>query len=445
MGRRTATVFTEALPSSGERIAAQLVVVDGPDTGRYAPIAEAPLVVGSDPGCDLVLSDSSVSARHLEIAADGGHFAIRDLGSKNGTVYEGSLVSAATVTIGATLRLGQSFVRIQPVLEALEVEPSQARRFGELVGESLIMREVFAVLELAAASDVTILLEGETGTGKELAARAIHEASDRRQKPFVAVDCGALPESLIESELFGHVRGAFTGASAPRTGAFVRADGGTLFLDELDGVPPQVQARLLRVIEERVVKPLGSDSERPIDVRLVAASRRDLEELVAAGELRPDLFYRLSVIRVHMPPLRQRREDIAPIAAELLRRRGVEAGPLEGANLDRLLAHDWPGNARELRNVIERALALTPGASCFSDLRFGLSPVAGDPDVAGVRTDLPFAEAKELVIRSFERHYLRDLLTREGGNISATARAAGIDRKHLRNLLVKHGLIDEPR
>jgi DNA-binding NtrC family response regulator len=441
MGRRTATVFTEALPSSGARIGAQVVVIDGPDQGRYAPLSDRPLVVGSDPGCDLDLSDDSVSARHVEIAADAGHFAVRDLGSKNGTVYEGSLIAAATVTIGATLRLGQSYVRIQPVLEELEVEPSQARRFGELVGESLIIREVFAVLELAAASDVTILLEGETGTGKELAARALHENGARRQRPFVAVDCGALPESLIESELFGHVRGAFTGASAPRKGAFARADGGTLFLDELDGVPPAVQARLLRVIEERRVKPLGSDAERSIDVRLVAASRRDLEALVAAGEFRPDLFYRLSVIRVHLPPLRQRKEDIAPIAAELLRRRGVDAGAVDGRNLDRLLAHDWPGNARELRNVIERALALAPGASCFGDLRVGLSPVAGDPDIAGVRTDLPFSEAKELVIRSFERHYLRDLLTREGGNISATARAAGIDRKHLRSLLIKHGLI----
>jgi len=148
------------------------------------------------------------------------------------------------------------------------------------------------------------------------------------------------------------------------------------------------------------------------------------------------------VIRVHLPPLRQRKEDIVPIAIELLRRRGVEAGAVEGANLERLLAHDWPGNARELRNVIERAMALTPGASSFADLRFGLSPVAGEPDVAGVRTDLPFSDAKDLVIRSFERHYLRDLLTREGGNISATARAAGIDRKHLRSLLVKHGLIE---
>jgi DNA-binding NtrC family response regulator len=436
-----ATIHSEAVPNDRPR-RYQLVVIEGPDAGRAVAIG-AGVTVGSGANCELVLADDRVSSRHVEVRPDGARFRVRDLDSTNGTFYEGSRVSEIEVGSGATLKLGRSFVRVQPQPEALEVVPSQSRRFGELVAESLAMREVFAVLELAAASDVTVLLEGETGTGKELAARAIHDASPRRRGPFVAVDCGALPESLLESELFGHVRGAFTGAAQARAGAFQRADGGTLFLDELGAVPPAVQARLLRVLEERKVRPVGSDAERALDVRVVAASPPQLEARVAEGAFRADLYYRLSVVRVSLPPLRARREDLAPIVAEMLRRRGIEPGPIAGSNLDKLMAHAWPGNVRELRNVIDRALALTPGARSFAELRVSLSPTAtGDGDAASVRSDLPFAEAKELVLEAFERRYLRDLIEREDGNISAAARASGVDRKHLRTLLRKYGLVD---
>ena len=435
-----ATIHSEALPA-GARGAVQLVVVEGPDAGRAARL-DASCVVGTDPGCDLALTDDRVSRRHLEVRAIEGRFALRDLGSRNGTFYEGSRVQEGVVGVGATLKLGRSFVRIAPLPSPLDLPPSQSRRFGELVGESLALREVFAVLELAARSDVTVLLEGETGTGKELAARALHEHGGRRGGPFVAIDCAALPETLVESELFGHVRGAFTGARAAREGAFARADGGTLFLDELDSVGAPVQARLLRAVEERAVRPVGADAERRVDVRLVAASRSDLASLVAAGGFRADLFYRLSVVRVRIPPLRERREDVAPIARELLVRRGMrDPGPIEGANLDRLFAHDWPGNVRELRNAVDRAIALSPLAASFAELRVQLASASGAVDDGlAVRADLSFHEAKQRVIDAFERRYLQDLLARHDGNLSAAARDADLDRKHLRRLADAHGL-----
>ena len=285
-----------------------------------------------------------------------------------------------------------------------------------------------------------MLLEGETGTGKELAARAIHERSTRRGGPFVAIDCGALPETLLESELFGHVRGAFTGAAQSRAGAFQRAHGGTIFLDELGSIPPAVQARLLRVLEERVVRPVGADQEKRVDVRVLAASPIDLTTRVAEGAFRPDLFYRLSVVRVVLPALRARREDLSVLVTELMRRRGLTAGRMAGANLDRLNAHTWPGNLRELRNVIDRAIALSPGAQSFAELRVHITPQAAD-EALTVRTDLPFTEAKAAVLQTFELRYLRDVLQRCEGNISAAARQSGLDRKHLRTLLRKYGLV----
>lgn len=440
-------------PNEPGQLHCQLVVLEGPDMGRGVALpwgdgADArELIVGTDASCDLVLSDERVSRQHLALRVDasGQGYHARDLDSRNGTLYAGSTIGTALLPAGATLKLGRSYLRIQPEPEVLEVTPSQSRRCHELHGESLALREVFAVLELAAASEVTVLLEGETGTGKELAARAIHELGERRKGPFVALDCGALPESLLESELFGHVRGAFTGATGDRAGAFLRARGGTIFLDELDSVPLSVQARLLRVVEERRVRPVGADAERDVDARLIAATRRDLRPLVADGAFRPDLFYRLSVLRVVLPPLRERREDIAPIVAALLTARGFSlpdgAKTIAGANLDKLLAHDWLGNVRELRNVIDRAVALTPGAESFGALRISLSPQRGSDEALSVRSDLTFAEAKKLVLDTFELRYLRDVLERVGGNVSAAAREANVDRKHLRTLLRRHGLL----
>ncbi len=411
--------------------------------GRAAAIGEAGVLVGQDPACDLRLRDSRVSRRHLSVRPGAaGSFVVEDLGSKNGTLFEGAAVTRVLVPAGATLRLGHTFLRIQPAPHHLDLPPSQSRRFGAMVGESLAMRELFAVLERAAASDVPTLLEGETGTGKEAAAQSIHAQSARAQRPFVAVECGALPEGLIESELFGHVKGAFTGAMQARKGAFARAQGGTLFLDELDSLPLALQPRLLRALESRVIRPVGGDAEIPVDVRLIAACQKDLELLVASGGFRPDLYYRLAVLRVVLPPLRQRREDLPRTIRHLLDARGFEAGEIAGPALDRLAAHDWPGNVRELRNVLDRALALSPGATTFADLRIRLpGDAAPAEDPLTVRGDLPFADAKQRIIDAFEARYLADLHERCGGNISAAARAAGLDRKHLRALLHKHGIL----
>ena len=434
------TRLTTQMEESGAPVRCQLVVVEGPDAGRGVPL-DAARVLGTAGGCDLVLTDERVSARHLEVRPREPGFLVIDLDSTNGTWLEGARVNQVEVQAGATLRVGKSFVRVQPAARNIDVGPSSARRFGDLVAESLAMREVFAVLELASRGDVTVLITGETGTGKELAARAVHDSGSRRSKPFVTVDCGALPESLLESELFGHVRGAFTGAVSERRGAFQRADGGTLFLDELGAVSPGVQSRLLRVLETKVVKPVGSDVERRVDVRVIGATAVDLATLVASGQFRADLFYRLSVLSLELPPLRARREDLVVIAREILLRRGFEAGPIRGPNLDALMVHAWPGNVRELRNVLERALALSWGAAGFESLNLGVERIAPGADGLGVRVDLPFKEAKDALVDVFEARYLKDVHHRHDGNVSAGARFAGVDRKHWRALLRKHGLL----
>ena len=372
------------MDEAGAPLRCQLLVVEGPDAPRAVPL-EGVCTVGSGADATLRLRDDRVSALHLEVKPDGARFLVRDLGSTNGSFYEGSRLEAVEVSAGAVFKVGHSTLRIEPVSRTLEVRPSASRRLGELVAESVSMREVFAVIELAAPRDVTVLVTGETGTGKELVARALHDGSPRRRGPFVTIDCGALPESLLESELFGHVKGAFTGAQADRKGAFARADGGTLFLDELGRVSPGVQSRLLRVLEARTVKPVGADHERPVDVRVIAATPTSLESAVAQGTFRADLFYRLSVITVELPPLRARREDLPMLVDELLRRRGFDVGAVRGENLDRLKGQRWPGNVRELRNVLERALVLSPGARSFGELRLRVG-VAAPGDELPART-----------------------------------------------------------
>jgi len=434
------TRLSTQLDETGAPLRCQLLVIDGPDAPRAVSL-EREVVVGSGSDAQLVLRDDTVSAAHLKVTPEGARFRVTDLGSTNGSFYEGSRFDALEAVPGATFKLGRTTLRIEMQSRALEVRPSTSRKLGELVAENVAMREVFAVVELSAPRDVTVLITGETGTGKELVARALHDLSPRRKGAFVTVDCGALPEALLESELFGHVKGAFTGAHADRKGAFARADGGTLFLDELGRVSSAVQSRLLRALEARTVKPVGSDSERSVDVRVVAATPADLSVSVANGSFRADLFYRLSVVTVELPPLRARREDLPLLAGELLRRRGFEAGDIAGENLDRLKSHRWPGNVRELRNVLERALVLSPGAREFSELKLlvGAAEKSGE---LGAHTDLPFKDAKEAVLDSFERAYLRELMARHQGNLSAAAREAQVDRKHWRELLRKHELYD---
>jgi len=419
----------------------KIVVIDGPDAGKEAKFGTEAIQIGTDPASDLILRDDTVSRRHLEITRGKDGYIARDLGSTNGTTFEGSRIESCVLPPGAFITLGRTTVCLQPLDAAREVRPSKSTRFGQLYGKSLRMRQAFALMEKVAPTEATVLIEGPTGVGKDLAARAIHEASNRRDKPFVVLDCGAISRTLIESELFGHVRGAFTGAVSDRAGAFERAHGGSLFLDEIGELDLDLQPKLLRALEQREVRRLGGDAMTRVDVRLIAATNRDLRVEMDAGRFRQDLYYRLSVVRVVLPPLRERLEDVPLLVKHFLLACGGDADPLvEGPNLDRLMAHRWPGNVRELRNVIERAAFMTVGeAPKFGELDLQLTmPKSSD---VGIRTDLPFKEAKDRLLQVFESAYLSAVFDECGGNISRTARRAGIDRAHLKTLLRKHGLI----
>ncbi|MBC7976592.1 MAG: sigma-54-dependent Fis family transcriptional regulator, partial [Myxococcales bacterium] len=324
--------------------------------------------------------------------------------------------------------------------------PSEHDHFGAMAGQSVAMRELFAVLELASPSDATVLIEGESGTGKELAARAIHDASSRAAGPFVVVDCSAITESLFDSHLFGHVRGAFTGAERDRKGAFVEASGGTLFLDELGELPLPAQAKLLRVLEAQTVQPVGADRPVTVDTRVVAATHRDLSRMVFAKTFRFDLFYRLAVVHVALPPLRERLEDLPHLIQALHRAKKLEAGPIDGDNLERMRRHAWPGNVRELRNVLERAWAMSKPGGAFRELRLWLDPGAAAPQLTEViDTALPFKDAKERWNDHFERRYVAMVFTSHASNVTHAAEHAGLSRRHFRELLYKHGIVERPR
>jgi len=282
-------------------------------------------------------------------------------------------------------------------------------------------------------------VEGETGTGKDVVARTLHELSLRRSGPFAVFDCASTTETLLESELFGHVRGAFTGAISAREGAFRRAHGGTLFIDELASLPLALQGKLLRALETRRIQPVGADREVEVDLRVVAATNRPLQEEVAAGRFRDDLFFRISVVRVALPPLRERREDIPLLVEGFVRAAGVE-GEIAGPNLERLVGYPWPGNVRQLRNILERAFALAGSRSVrFQDLPLSMgdeTPTLAWP----ISLDLPYKEAKEHLVDAFERVYAAHLLDRAGGNISEAARKSGLSRRHFFEMVKRHAL-----
>jgi DNA-binding NtrC family response regulator len=412
--------------------------------GATIALGARPVVVGAHASCDLVLADPQVSRRHAELAVMPEGIRIKDLGSTNGTWWQGTKVGEVVVPSGATVQFGATPVRISAA-EAMSLPPSDSDHFGAMAGQSVAMRELFAVLEMASPSEATVLIEGESGTGKELAARAIHDASGRAGGPFVVVDCSAITENLIDSHLFGHVRGAFTGADRERKGAFVEASGGTLFLDELGELPIAAQAKLLRALEAQTVQPVGADRPVAVDTRVVAATHRDLARMVAAKEFRFDLFYRLAVVHVALPPLRERLEDLPHLIATFHRGRGADPGPIEGDNLERMRRHAWPGNVRELRNVLERAWAMSPPGARFSGLRLWLDPNAAQPQLAEViDTALPFKEAKERWNDHFERRYVAMVFTSNANNVTRAAEHAGLSRRHFRELLYKHGIIERP-
>jgi DNA-binding NtrC family response regulator len=415
----------------------KLVVVAGPDQGKEAPF-EGLARIGADPSSTLVLHDRSVSRNHVTVEMSGPRIVVRDEGSRNGTFYGGARIKEGEVPVGAVLNLGDSAVAIQPRTFVREVAASEKRAFGELLGESIAMREIFGVLERVAPTTVTVLVEGESGTGKELAARSIHAASPRASQPYVVFDCASVPSELAESELFGHKKGAFSGAVSDRAGAFTRAHGGTLCLDEMGEMPIDLQPKLLRALETGEVRAVGDDATKRVDVRVVASTNRDLRAESQRGRFRADLLYRLEVVKVRIPPLRNRPEDIPGLVTAILA--GKVQGPFEGENMSRLMAYGWPGNVRELRNVLTRAMALAGNAPHFANLALNLGPASEGPatigtDFPGVARPLPFKEAKAQLLASFERAYVSALLERHQNNVQQAAAAAGLSRKHLYNLM----------
>jgi len=392
--------------------------------------------VGSHVSNDFVLDEPTVSRFHLEIVVDSRGARVRDLDSRNGTFVDGTRVVEAWLKQGSTLRLGRATLRFDLDASRNSFPVSEAPRFGELVGSSVVMRAQFAVLERVASTDTTVLIEGETGTGKDVAAESLHLASARRDGPLVVVDCGAATAQLLESQLFGHERGAFTGADQRRIGAFEEAAGGSVFLDEIGELPLELQPKLLRVLERRQIQRLGSNTMRPVQVRILAATNRDLRAMVNAGTFREDLYYRLAVVRVRLPPLRERPEDIPAIVEHLLDR--LRASPeararLTNPELVRGLARAaWPGNVRELRNAIERALVLDQA------LELG---EPGEPATAGrVDWSLPYEAARRAALVDFERRYFQHHLDASRGNVSQAARSTGIGRVYLHRLLRRSGL-----
>jgi transcriptional regulator with GAF, ATPase, and Fis domain len=426
--------------TAGDGVPVKLVVVSGPDAGRETPLSGA-IEIGADSACDLPLTDPTVSRRHARVTLDEGEIALTDQESRNGTFVGEARVREAKLSVGAVFRVGKSSIVVQPRWRIREVPPSSAREFGELYGESLAMREVFAILERVAKSDVTVLVDGESGTGKELAARSIHAASRRASNPFVVFDCSAVPANLAESELFGHKRGAFSGATHDRAGAFQHAHGGTLCLDEVGELPLDLQPKLLRVLESREVRPVGEDRARAVDVRVIASTNRDLAAETERGRFRADLFYRLAVVGVRMPPLRARPSDIVGLASRILAGKLPDGDRIDGPNLRALMAYGWPGNVRELRNVLVRAVALAPREPVpFGSLVLGLGPAAAAPltigsELPGIATDLPYKEAKAQLLETFERVYLAALRKRHPKNVARAAEAAGLSRKHLYDLM----------
>jgi DNA-binding NtrC family response regulator len=399
--------------------------------------------IGTHSSNDVVLFDPSVSRFHCKLTCDGAGWRVRDIGSLNGTELNGVRIRDADLKSEGTLALGDCILHARGLEPATPVDVPEVDAldsFGALAGTSIAMRKLFAYLEKVSASDINVLIEGESGTGKEVVASEIFQRGPRADKAFVIVDCGAISPNLVESELFGHVRGAFTGADRERIGAFEAADGGTVFLDEIGELPLELQPKLLRTIESRAIRRVGETRSRKVDVRVIAATNRDLHREVNRGRFREDLYFRLAVMTVHVPPLRERIEDLPALVRSFLTALGVtphdQRQLFSPSVLAELSGHDWPGNVRELRNYVERSVVLQETLPASKRL-------ASEPPLPGAsdgEEPLPFKLAKDAVVDNFERSYLSALLEAAGGNISKAARKGGMDRMYLHRLIQKHGL-----
>ncbi len=414
-------------------------VAKAPD-GRSVPIDVDPVVIGRDEGAAIRLDDPEVSAIHCELRAVNEGVLVRDLGSTNGTFAGGLRIREAIVTTPTDLVVGASKIAIEPTGKQ-RVDVGYADRFGDMVGASPKMRRVFGVLEKVAKTPLSILILGETGCGKEVVAKSVHHASDRKDGPFVVVDCGSIPQTLAESLLFGHEKGAFTGATERKKGALAEAHGGTLFLDELGELPLDLQPKLLRALAERQVKRVGGSSFEPIDVRVLAATRRDLGAEMNAGRFRSDLFFRIAQVRVELPPLRERTDDVPLLVEEVCKRAGKpEATSVVLDWIDkRLGSYDWPGNVRELVNVVQVAATLADTPDAIDDV-LTLAKDAGESDGGKAGPQTAFAEAKRASIAAFEKEYFTSLARVAKGNVSEMARQSGMERHHVRAYLRKYGI-----
>ncbi len=443
----------EAKPATVNLRRCKLVVTKGAQRGTEFVIGGDVIRVGKAPENDLVIADETVSRVHFEIVRDGKGYLVRDLNSTNGTFLDGAEIKEAYIRAGSVVGAGAIELKFTPFEERIEILPSEKEVLGEMVGRSTAMREIFGLIERIAPTDATVLIEGETGTGKDMVARTLHQLSKRGSAPFIVVDCGAVAGTLLESELVGPEEGAVTGAVAARQGAFELASGGTVFLDELGELSLDLQPKLLRVLEQRELRRVGGSKTLKVDLRVIAATRKDLRNEVEKGKFREDLYFRLNVVPITAPSLRDRREDIPLLLEHFLTRMTPEGTPpptLSDATKAALYAHDWPGNVRELRNVIERALALGTDPSAM------VAPLGAEPFVSaaarnqgigavgGATGDMEFQggtsfrDTKEKWNEIFERRYLAWLLKRAEGNISKAARDADMDRKYLHKLLRKY-------
>jgi len=421
---------------SQQPLVALVELVQGGVVRSSVRLAGGELVVGASPDCQLVVTDDAVSRRHLRLTLAPEGVSVEDLGSRNGTFYLGQRVGQLTLSLGSRIQLGKSELRIVADVADFEGTQGQSRTsYGGLFGRAPSMQRLFTLLGRLEGSLATVLIEGESGTGKELVARAIHEHSRVRSGPFIAINCGALDRALVKSELFGHKKGAFTGAISDAVGALEAADGGTLFLDEIGELELEVQPVLLRALESGEFSRVGETRTRKSNVRLLAATHQNLKDDVADGRFREDLYYRLKVVSLKLPPLRARAEDIPLLARKLAEQRGYP--PLPDSVLERLQARSFPGNVRELRHAIDAwaAIGELPEADAPN------LPMLDEALTQLVDPTRPYAEQKELVVDALTRIYLKKLIEKTGGNRSEASRIADLQRGYLRRLLEKYGLV----
>jgi len=409
----------------------ELVVEEGADAGQAQRFAQQTVQLGTARSNDFILSDATVSRFHARIDSREMGLVLRDLNSTNATRANGCRIREAILENDVELRLGNSLVRFRPLEETETVALQSEQRLGALIGGSVKMRHLFGLLRKVADSDLPVIVEGETGTGKELVAREIHNHSPRADKPFETLDCASIPENLIQSELFGHVRGAFTGADRDREGIFERAHGGTVFLDEIGDLRRDLQPQLLRILETGQLRRVGGNRPVKVDVRVVCATLMPLRRLVNQSEFREDLYYRLAGLHLEVPPLRERREDITLLAEHFLAEEGASDVGLSTFQRQALLRRPWAGNVRELRNVIRRAAIM--GLDHLADHRETVSPA---PASAPEFILQPMKDARE----SFERRYLEQLMARFPGEFDAAAEAADLHPKSLARLLRRLGV-----